>query len=36
MDAGNIVEVGKHKELLKIKDGFYAQLYKIDFLEEAV
>ena len=36
MDAGNIVEVGKHMELLKIKDGFYAQLYKIDFLEEAV
>ena len=36
MDAGNIVEVGKHKELLKIKDGFYAQLYKIDFLEEAI
>ena len=36
MDAGNIVEVGKHKELLKIKNGFYAQLYKIDFLEEAV
>ena len=36
MDAGNIVEVGKHKELLKIKDGFYAQLYKIDFQEEAV
>ena len=36
MDAGNIVEVGKHKELLKIKDGFYAQFYKIDFLEEAI
>ena len=33
MDAGNIVEIGKHKELLKIKDGFYSQLYKTQFLE---
>lgn len=36
MDSGKIVEIGSHKELLKIKDGFYAQLYKIQFLEEAV
>jgi len=36
MDSGRIVEVGSHKELLKIKDGFYAQLYKIQFLEVAV
>ena len=33
MDAGNIVEIGKHKELLNIKDGFYSQLYKTQFLE---
>lgn len=36
MDSGRIVEVGSHKELLNIKDGFYAQLYKIQFLEVAV
>ena len=36
MDSGSIVEQGTHKELLKIKDGFYAQLYKIQFLEVAV
>jgi len=36
MDSGKIVEIGSHKELLKIKDGFYSQLYKIQFLEEAV
>ena len=36
MDSGKIVEIGSHKELLKIKDGFYTQLYKIQFLEEAV
>ena len=36
MDSGRIVEVGSHKELLNIKDGFYAQLYRIQFLEVAV
>ena len=36
MDSGRIVEVGSHKELLNIKDGFYAQLYKIQFLEVTV
>lgn len=36
MDSGHIVEVGSHKELLKIKNGYYAQLYKIQFLEVAV
>ncbi len=36
MDAGNIVEIGKHKELLNIKDGFYSQLYKTQFLELVV
>ncbi len=36
MDSGGIVEQGTHKELLSIKDGFYAQLYKVQFLEIAV
>ena len=36
MDSGRIVEHGTHKELLSIKDGFYAQLYKVQFLEIAV
>ena len=36
MDSGRIVEEGTHKELLAIKDGFYAQLYKIQFLKVAV
>ncbi len=36
MDSGRIVEIGSHKELLGIKDGFYSQLYKIQFLEVAV
>ena len=36
MDSGKIVEVGSHKELLGIENGFYSQLYKIQFLEVAV
>ena len=36
MDSGKIVEVGSHKELLGIKNGFYSQLYKIQFLDVAV
>ena len=36
MDKGRIVEVGSHKELLMIENGFYARLYKIQFFEIAV
>lgn len=36
MDSGRIVEVGTHKELLDIEGGYYAQLYKIQFLEEVI
>lgn len=36
MDAGKIVEMGTHQELLKIAGGYYAQLYKIQFLDLAV
>ncbi|HDZ06637.1 hypothetical protein LCGC14_0190470 [marine sediment metagenome] len=35
MDAGNIVETGTHKELLK-KGGYYSNLYEAQFLAEEV
>lgn len=35
MDAGHIVEMGTHKELLK-KDGYYSKLYEAQFLAEEV
>ena len=31
VDDGNIIERGTHKELLKIKDGFYSNLYHSQF-----
>lgn len=34
MDAGKIVEEGKHKELLKIENGFYRNLYEVQFIKE--
>lgn len=37
MDAGRIVEMGRHEELLKKENGFYKNLYEVQFLtEEAV
>ena len=35
MDAGKIVEIGTHQELLK-KDGYYRGLYEAQFLAEEV
>lgn len=34
MDAGKIVEIGTHKELLKLKGGYYKNLYEVQFLAE--
>ncbi len=37
MDAGKIVEKGTHKELLLREDGFYRNLYEVQFMaEEAI
>ena len=37
MDAGQIVEMGTHKSLLRKKDGYYKNLYEVQFLKaEAV
>ena len=34
MDAGQIVEMGTHKELLQVQGGFYKNLYEVQFMEE--
>lgn len=34
MDAGRIVEEGTHKELLKLENGFYRNLYEVQFMKE--
>lgn len=34
MDAGKIVEMGTHKELLKVENGFYKNLYEVQFMAE--
>lgn len=34
MDAGKIVEEGTHKELLQLENGFYRNLYEVQFMKE--
>ena len=34
LDKGNIVETGTHEELLQIENGYYRNLYEVQFLEE--
>ncbi|PNQ73406.1 antibiotic ABC transporter ATP-binding protein [Hanstruepera neustonica] len=36
MDAGQIVEEGSHDELLKKQEGYYKNLYEVQFLKEEV
>lgn len=36
MDSGNIVEQGTHEELLKKENGYYRNLYEVQFLKEEV
>ncbi|WP_044399285.1 ABC transporter ATP-binding protein [Lacinutrix sp. Hel_I_90] len=36
MDAGKIVEIGTHNELLKKKNGYYRNLYEVQFLKAEV
>ena len=36
MDAGKIVEQGTHNELLKKENGYYKNLYEVQFLNEEV
>ena len=36
MDAGDIVEQGTHQELLKKDNGYYKNLYEVQFLQVEV
>tara|TARA_R110000850_G_C9996309_1_gene468321 strand:+ start:50838 stop:52604 length:1767 start_codon:yes stop_codon:yes gene_type:complete len=36
MEAGKIVEMGNHKELLKIENGHYRNLYEVQFVQEEI
>ncbi len=36
MDSGKIVEKGTHKELLKKENGFYKNLYEVQFMKEEI
>ncbi len=34
MDAGKIVEMGTHRELLQVENGYYKNLYEVQFMAE--
>lgn len=34
LDKGKIVEIGNHEELLQIENGYYRNLYEVQFLEK--
>ena len=34
LDSGKIVEMGTHKQLLRKKDGYYRNLYEVQFMNE--
>ena len=34
LDKGRIVETGTHEELLQIENGYYRNLYEVQFLDE--
>jgi subfamily B ATP-binding cassette protein MsbA len=36
MDNGQIVEQGTHQELLKKENGYYRNLYEVQFLQSEV
>jgi len=36
LDAGEIVEQGTHAELLEKQDGYYRNLYEVQFLQEEI
>ncbi|WP_438962980.1 ABC transporter ATP-binding protein [Nonlabens sp.] len=36
MDAGQIVEIGSHQELLENKNGYYKNLYEVQFAKDEV
>lgn len=36
MDAGKIVEIGNHEQLLQQENGYYKRLYEVQFMEEEV
>jgi subfamily B ATP-binding cassette protein MsbA len=36
MDAGEIVEMGTHNELLQKENGYYRNLYEVQFVGQEV
>ena len=36
LDKGNIVEMGTHKQLLRKKEGYYRNLYEVQFAKKPI